>query len=422
MPVRRALLSVYDKTGLEELARGLHEAGVALVSTGSTAARIAAAGRAGHPGRGAHRLPRVPRRAGQDAAPAGARGHPGRPAAGRPRAAARRPRHRGRSTWSWSTSTRSARPWPPAPRPTSASSRSTSAARRWCGPRRRTTRQRRRGRRPRVATPTVLAAVQAGGFDLAARRRLAAQAFAHTAAYDTAVASWCAAGADQRPAGGWPPLRRAGPGAGRRPALRREPAPAGRALRRPGRGRPGIAQARPAARQGDVLQQLRRRRRRAAGRVRLRPSRAVAIIKHANPCGIAVGADIAAAHAQGARLRPGVGVRRRDRGQPPGHRWRWPSRWPRCSPRWWWRRRSTTDALDLLTREEERAAARAARRAPAATPSSCARCRGGVLLQTADRVDAAGDDPATWTLAAGPAGRRRRARRPGVRLAGRAGR
>lgn len=41
-PVRRALVSVYDKTGLEELARGLHAAGVTLVSTGSTAARIAA--------------------------------------------------------------------------------------------------------------------------------------------------------------------------------------------------------------------------------------------------------------------------------------------------------------------------------------------------------------------------------------------
>jgi phosphoribosylaminoimidazolecarboxamide formyltransferase / IMP cyclohydrolase len=40
-PVRRALVSVYDKTGLEDLARALHEAGVALVSTGSTAARIA---------------------------------------------------------------------------------------------------------------------------------------------------------------------------------------------------------------------------------------------------------------------------------------------------------------------------------------------------------------------------------------------
>ncbi|MDX6326536.1 MAG: phosphoribosylaminoimidazolecarboxamide formyltransferase / cyclohydrolase, partial [Nocardioidaceae bacterium] len=40
-PLRRALVSVYDKTGLEDLARGLHGAGVELVSTGSTAARIA---------------------------------------------------------------------------------------------------------------------------------------------------------------------------------------------------------------------------------------------------------------------------------------------------------------------------------------------------------------------------------------------
>jgi phosphoribosylaminoimidazolecarboxamide formyltransferase/IMP cyclohydrolase len=43
-PIRRALVSVYDKTGLEELARGLHAAGVELVSTGSTAARVADAG------------------------------------------------------------------------------------------------------------------------------------------------------------------------------------------------------------------------------------------------------------------------------------------------------------------------------------------------------------------------------------------
>jgi phosphoribosylaminoimidazolecarboxamide formyltransferase/IMP cyclohydrolase len=43
-PIRRALISVYDKTGLEELAKALSEAGVQLVSTGSTAARIAAAG------------------------------------------------------------------------------------------------------------------------------------------------------------------------------------------------------------------------------------------------------------------------------------------------------------------------------------------------------------------------------------------
>ena len=39
-PVRRALVSVYDKTGLEELVRGLHAAGVSVVSTGGSAALI----------------------------------------------------------------------------------------------------------------------------------------------------------------------------------------------------------------------------------------------------------------------------------------------------------------------------------------------------------------------------------------------
>jgi len=43
-PVRRALISVYDKAGLLDLATGLHAAGVEIVSTGSTAQRIADAG------------------------------------------------------------------------------------------------------------------------------------------------------------------------------------------------------------------------------------------------------------------------------------------------------------------------------------------------------------------------------------------
>ena len=43
-PVRRALLSVYDKTGLVETARALHDLGVELISTGGTRAAIAAAG------------------------------------------------------------------------------------------------------------------------------------------------------------------------------------------------------------------------------------------------------------------------------------------------------------------------------------------------------------------------------------------
>jgi phosphoribosylaminoimidazolecarboxamide formyltransferase/IMP cyclohydrolase len=40
IPLKRALVSVYDKTGLEELARGLHEAGVEIVSTGGSAALV----------------------------------------------------------------------------------------------------------------------------------------------------------------------------------------------------------------------------------------------------------------------------------------------------------------------------------------------------------------------------------------------
>lgn len=38
MAIQRALISVSDKTGLEEFAKGLHEFGVELISTGGTAA------------------------------------------------------------------------------------------------------------------------------------------------------------------------------------------------------------------------------------------------------------------------------------------------------------------------------------------------------------------------------------------------
>ena len=40
-PLKRALVSVYDKSGLAELAAALDAAGVAIVSTGSTAKTIA---------------------------------------------------------------------------------------------------------------------------------------------------------------------------------------------------------------------------------------------------------------------------------------------------------------------------------------------------------------------------------------------
>ncbi len=43
-PTRRALLSVFDKSGVVELARGLVELGWELISSGGTAAVIAEAG------------------------------------------------------------------------------------------------------------------------------------------------------------------------------------------------------------------------------------------------------------------------------------------------------------------------------------------------------------------------------------------
>ena len=43
-PIRRALVSVYDKSGLDELGAALAAAGVQVVSTGSTAARLKDAG------------------------------------------------------------------------------------------------------------------------------------------------------------------------------------------------------------------------------------------------------------------------------------------------------------------------------------------------------------------------------------------
>ena len=43
-PIKRALVSVYDKQGLEQLARGLHDAGVEIVSTGGSSKLIASLG------------------------------------------------------------------------------------------------------------------------------------------------------------------------------------------------------------------------------------------------------------------------------------------------------------------------------------------------------------------------------------------
>ena len=83
-------------------------------------------------------------------------------------------------------------------------------------------------------------AIADGGFTEEERRRLAAAAYAHTAAYDAAVASWFAASyAPDETARetGWPDVTAAVWDANGRPPLRREPAPAIGALLVPnGRG------------------------------------------------------------------------------------------------------------------------------------------------------------------------------------------
>jgi phosphoribosylaminoimidazolecarboxamide formyltransferase/IMP cyclohydrolase len=141
--------------------------------------------------------------------------------------------------------------------------------------------------------PALLAALEAGGFTLAERQALAAEAFAHTAAYDVAVAGW----------------------------LRQEvtepdqpfPTWAGATYRRTGVLRYGENPHQPAAlyREEGVVrglaaaEQLHGKEMSYNNYVDADAARraaydfdepAVAIIKHANPCGIAVGADVAEAH------------------------------------------------------------------------------------------------------------------------------
>ena len=68
-PIRRALLGVYDKTGIEELARGLAGGRGRAGQHRRDRAPDRRRRHPGHPGRAGDRLPRVPGRAGEDAAP-----------------------------------------------------------------------------------------------------------------------------------------------------------------------------------------------------------------------------------------------------------------------------------------------------------------------------------------------------------------
>ena len=127
------------------------------------------------------------------------------------------------------------------------------------------------------------------------RRALAARAFADIAAYDVAIADWMSVQVAHRRRRLVAGVRRRRDDAFGDPAVRREPAPEGRALRRRDpAGRPGPGGA--VAGQGDVLQQLRRRATPPGAAPTTSPTRASPSSSTPNPCGIAIGADIAEAH------------------------------------------------------------------------------------------------------------------------------
>jgi len=134
----------------------------------------------------------------------------------------------------------------------------------------------------------VVEAVKAGGFTLEQRRALAAEAFSHTASYDTAVATWLLREEDPAPwQGGTFTLLsqlRYGENPHQKAAV----------YSRDG-GIPGLANAEQL--QGKEMSYNNYVDADAALRAaRDHDAPAVAIIKHANPCGIAIGSDIASAY------------------------------------------------------------------------------------------------------------------------------
>jgi len=138
----------------------------------------------------------------------------------------------------------------------------------------------------------LLAEMRAGGVSAATRRRLAAKAFAMTAGYDAAIAAWLA-----RQTGEGLPARFALAGR-RQQALRYGENPHQRAaLYLTGEARPGVATARQL--QGKELSYNNLADADAALEcVAEFAQPAVVIVKHANPCGVAEGASVAEAYAR----------------------------------------------------------------------------------------------------------------------------
>ncbi len=392
-PIKRALVSVYDKTGLEELAQALHAAGVSIVSTGSTAKTIQAAG--------------VPVTAVEELT-----GFPecldGRVKTLHPRVHAgiladlRLPDHRRQleelEVEPFDLVIVNLYPF----RETVASGASNDEVVEQIdigGPSMVRAAAKNHPSVAVVVSPDaygeVAAAVAGGGFTLAQRKLLAAQAFAHTAAYDVAVASWFSsvyAPADDE---SFPAF--AGATWERSAVLRYGENPHQQAaLYTDGSG--GLAGATQLhGKEMSYNNYVDTDAARRAAFTHAEP--AVAIIKHANPCGIAIGTDIAQAHARAHACDPvsafgGVIAANRPVSVEMAKQVAEVFTEVIVAPGY------EDGAVEVLQAKKNIRILQC----PAPTAGSSAEMRpvsGGILLQQADQVDAAGDDPTTWTLVAG---------------------
>ena len=252
-----------------------------------------------------------------------------------------------------------------------------------------------------VVSPTrygeALEAIEAGGFTLAQRARLAVEAFTHTASYDIAVASWMgsvlAPGAERFPS--W-----VGAAWQRQTVLRYGENPhQGAALYAAEHGAPGLAQAEQLhGKEMSYNNYVDADAARRAAYDFAEP--AVAIIKHANPCGIAVGVDIAQAYRKAFDCDPvsafgGVVATNRPVTAAMAEAMGEVFTEVVVAPDF------DQDALEILTRRKSVRLLRCDGRHPGRSvewrPVS-----GGLLMQTSDLIDEDGDQPESWTLASGP--------------------
>ncbi|SCG56843.1 bifunctional phosphoribosylaminoimidazolecarboxamide formyltransferase/IMP cyclohydrolase [Micromonospora inositola] len=395
-PIRRALVSVYDKTGLVELARALHDAGVEIVSTGSTASTIAGAGVPVTPVEQVSGFPEILDGRVKTLHP---KIHGGLLADLRKDSHAAQLDEHGiagidllvSNLYPFQATVASGASQDECveqidiggPAMVRAAAKNHASVAVVTDP---------------AAYPALLAALGAGGFTLAQRRALAARAFADIAEYDVAVAEWFAATLAPA-ADGWPEF--AGLALRRQAVLRYGENPHQAAALYADPDSPaGLAQA----------EQLHGKEMsynnyvdadaawRAANDFADQP--AVAIIKHANPCGIAVGADVAEAHRKAHACDPvsaygGVIAVNRPVSVELARQVSEIFTEVLVAPGF------AEGAVEILQGKKNIRLLRAPEFNP--LPAEWRQVTGGVLVQLRDRIDAAGDDPANWRLATGEA-------------------